>query len=80
MQQITTFPNTNSDTQKKAIFGKIISSKNSFLVQLIFAPISTPLLELGLVLMLSFGQNPRSDMPSFGMRIVLELHGDRAAK
>ena len=79
-QQITTLPNTNTDTHKKLIYGKIICCMDTFLVQSNLAPISTPLLELGLVLLLSFGQNTRSDMHNFGMRMVLELHGARAAK
>ena len=33
-----------------------------------------PALVLGLVLMLSFGRNPRSVMLNFGMRMVLELY------
>ena len=53
---------------------------NTFLVQSNLAPISFPLLGLGIVHLLSFGQNPRSDVYNFGMRMVLELHGARAAK
>ena len=53
---------------------------NTFLVQSNLAPISFPLMGLGLVLLLSFGQNPRSNVLNFGMGMILELHGARAAK
>ena len=58
----------------------MIHCMDTFIVQSNLAPISTPLLGLGLVLLLSLGQNPRSDVLIFGMRMVLELHGARAAK